>query len=245
MATEKRMNPRKYIAQLQHVREISLVGVADLERWTEHLHGEGLTPAVDAGRAQIMISGIASKFMGVPFRELVMAVFTTHTAGSDQRDGAYLLHAFNSSRLLAWSERTLFSTPYVYSQVDVAIGPPATLDVREAGQQLLSVNLGGDPVNSGELLPANDELWEGPIYLPSSPGTRPSLRQVFFARLGGFTRSYAFDPARDSLTLNPSASAPVLQWLLETGFVATQWSIRDDAHHARSKTFRRSSVDQS
>jgi len=91
--------------------QFSLVGGADLAWWTEHLLGEGLFPAVSAGRAQILISGIDSKFMALPFRELVIAAFTTCTAGSDQRDGAFLLQAFNSSRLLAWSERTFFSTP--------------------------------------------------------------------------------------------------------------------------------------
>jgi hypothetical protein len=233
------MKPPKYIAQLQHVREVSLVGGADLAWWTEHLLGEGLLPAVTAGRAQIMISGIDSKFMGLPFRELVIAAFTTSSPGSDQRDGAYLLHAFNSSRLLAWSERTLFSTPYVHAQVDVAIGPPAKLLIMQSNKQLLRAELAdGDPAGSRQPQRAGDELWEGPIYLPSRPGGDPASRQQFYGRVGGFTRTYSFDP-RDSLALEPPASAPVLQILLDSGFAATQWAIRDDAHHARSKTVRR------
>ena len=234
------MKPPKYIAQLQHVREVSLLGGADLAWWTEHLLGEGLFPAVSAGRVQILISGIDSKFMGLPFRELVIAAFTTCTAGSDQRDGAYLLHAFNSSRLLAWSERTFFSTPYVHAQVDVAIGPPAKLLIKQSNKQLLRVErAGGDSAASRQPQRAGDELWEGPIYIPSPPGSHPTSRQQFYGRLGGFTRTYPFDPARDSFALEPSASAPVLQWLLDSGFAPTQWAIRDDAHHARSKTVRR------
>jgi hypothetical protein len=110
---------------------------------------------------------------------------------------------------------------------------------------LLSVRLCGDSAAGDEALQARDELWEGPIYLPSSPGSDPARRQVFFARLGGCTRSYPFDTARDSLAFQPSTSAPVVQWLLDSGFAATQWSVRDDAHHARTKTFRRSSVEVS
>jgi hypothetical protein len=70
------MKPPKYIAELNHVREVSLFGVADLAWWTKRLQCEGLFPTTSSGRAQVMISGIASRFMGLPFRELVIAVFT-------------------------------------------------------------------------------------------------------------------------------------------------------------------------
>lgn len=238
------MNTPKYVAQLKHVREVSLVGEADLAWWTERLREERLIPTAIAGKAQVTISGIASRFMGIAFRELIVAVFVTPAAGSDRREGAFLLQAFNSSRLLAWSERTFFSTPYVHARVDVATGPPAALDVRAARQSLLNAKLGGGSDQGPGTLHNRNELWEGPIYLPSLPTTAPAKRQVFFARLGGFTRSYAFDPARDLLTVSSSATAPVLQMLLDSGFTATQWSIREDAQHARSKTYRRSAADK-
>ena len=35
----------KYVADLKHVREVSLLGTADLAFWEDRLRGEGLAPA--------------------------------------------------------------------------------------------------------------------------------------------------------------------------------------------------------
>lgn len=228
------MNPPKYIAQLQHVREVSLLGLADLAFWAERLRPESLHPAVVDGRAQILISGVSSRFIGLAFRELVIAVSTSNALGGGGRDGAFLLYAFNSSRLLGWSERTFFSTPYYHAHVDVAIGPPAQISVTQAGQLLLRAEMApGNQNSSREALRHSDETWEGPIHISSG--------RQFFARLGGITQSYAFDPTRDVLKLQPASGVPVLQWLIDSNYRPQEWAIREDAHHARSKTFRRKS----
>ena len=187
------------------------------------------------GRAQIVLSGVSSKFMGLPFRELVIAVSTTQEPAGSRRDEVYLVHASNSSRLLAWSERTFFATPYFHARIDVATGPPARISVRQAGQELLRAELAADDKTSPrEAIRTEDETWEGPIHISS--------QRQFFARLGGVTRTIAFDAARDLLNLQPFAGVPALQWLLDSGFRGQEWAIRDDAHHARSKTFRRKSA---
>lgn len=54
----------KYIAELAHVRDVSLLGTADLEFWVERLKSEGLTPVEHAGRARVLVVG-DSKFLGV------------------------------------------------------------------------------------------------------------------------------------------------------------------------------------
>jgi hypothetical protein len=238
------MKPPTYIAQLQHVRELALIGTADLAFWTQKLQPEDLVPAPTEGSARILISGIASRYMGLPFRELIIAIFAAPAEG-DERNGAYLVQAFNSSRLLAWSERTFFSTPYVHGQVDVAIGPATSLHVGQAGQVLLRAEFAGRGSESRSPLRTGEELWEGPIYPPSPANVEPTRRKVFFARIGGQTETFSFDPERDSLTLPPHATMPVVGWLVESGFVVQEWAIRSDAHHARSKTYRRAESRQS
>jgi hypothetical protein len=46
----------KYVAELTHVREVSLRGTAEMALWKNRLMKEGLVPAEQDGRAQIMIS---------------------------------------------------------------------------------------------------------------------------------------------------------------------------------------------
>ena len=65
----------KYVAELAHVREVSLLGSADLGFWAERLRGEGLTPVEHAGRARVLVVACDSKFFGVRFRELSFSVF--------------------------------------------------------------------------------------------------------------------------------------------------------------------------
>src|SRR6202034_4248097 len=47
--------PVKWVAELAHVREVSLLGTADLAYWKERLRAEGLCPAGRDGQAQILI----------------------------------------------------------------------------------------------------------------------------------------------------------------------------------------------
>jgi hypothetical protein len=75
--------------------------------------------------------------------------------------------------------------------------------------------------------------------LPTPAGRPNAVQQQFFARLGGVTTTYAYDPAGDVVDLQPAAEAPVLQWLIDSHFTATEWRIRESAHHARTKTVRR------
>lgn len=58
----------KYVAELAHVREVSLPGSADLGFWAERLRGEGLTPVEHAGRARVLVVACDSKFFGVRVR---------------------------------------------------------------------------------------------------------------------------------------------------------------------------------
>src|SRR4051812_1979975 len=106
----------KYVAELAHVREVSLLGSAELTYWKDRLQGEGLTLAERDGQAQVLIVAADSRYMGVRFRELSFSVLTAGYQG-DPAEGAYLVQAFNSCRFFAFCERALFSTPYYHADV--------------------------------------------------------------------------------------------------------------------------------
>ncbi len=82
--------PVKYVAELAHVREVSLLGSADLGFWAERLRGEGLTPVQYAGWARVLVVSCNSKFFGVRFRELSFSVFVHQPDASEGSDAAFL-----------------------------------------------------------------------------------------------------------------------------------------------------------
>src|SRR5690606_28624144 len=96
----QRIAPADYITTITDVREVALWATADLGYWRERLRDEDLLPFDDGGRAALLLTAIDSKFRGISFRELSISVLV-----GDGRS-AFLAHAFSSSRLLAFAERT-------------------------------------------------------------------------------------------------------------------------------------------
>ena len=68
--------PPKYPVEISPVREVTLVGTADLSFWTDRLRTEKLRPADHDGQAQLYISAVASRFKGIPFREVSISICT-------------------------------------------------------------------------------------------------------------------------------------------------------------------------
>ncbi|MEK6322975.1 MAG: hypothetical protein AABN33_14980 [Acidobacteriota bacterium] len=64
----------KWAAELAHVREVSLLGTADLAFWKERLLKEDLVTAERDGKAQLLVVASDMKFMGVRFREVSFSV---------------------------------------------------------------------------------------------------------------------------------------------------------------------------
>ena len=64
----------RYVAEVTRVREVSLLGSADLAFWRERLSAENLLPAERDGKARIMIVGAAMRFMGIRFSEISFSV---------------------------------------------------------------------------------------------------------------------------------------------------------------------------
>src|SRR5262245_41871734 len=92
--------PVKWAAQLTHVREVSLLGSADLNFWTGQLLSANLHPAESDGQAKILIVAADAKYFGLRFRELSISVLVRQPS-EEGRDAPYLLRAYNSRRLFA------------------------------------------------------------------------------------------------------------------------------------------------
>jgi hypothetical protein len=228
--------PVKYAAQIAHVREVALVGTADLAFWTDRLRGENLFPTEREGRAELLLSGTSARFMGLPFQEVVLSVFVSRQAGGADRDRVYLPQAFNSRRLFAWVERNCFSTPYHHGEIHVEVGPPASVRLAQGGRVPFRMEMAAG-LESRQPTRNGPDGWEGPAFLPATGRGADNPGKWFYAKLDGMTQTYPFVPG-DVAALTPSPDRPVFQWLLDSGFAGKEWVIRSDANHAKSKTYR-------
>jgi hypothetical protein len=238
------VNPTvKYVATLAHVREVSLLGTANLAFWKDRLEKQALRPVEKDRKAQLLIVAADSKFKGVRFRELSFSVLARWDDGQVRHDGAYLVQAFDSCRLFAFVERVLFSTPYYYGDAAVRASLPAAVRLIKDGQVVFSVEMRAAAAAPGtESVRTEQGGWEGPVFLPAKVRRRKGEGDWFHAKIGGQTRSCPFLGAGDVLTIKPAPGAEVLQALLESNFVVGQWAVRPDASHAKSKTYKRSEL---
>jgi hypothetical protein len=233
----------KWTAELAHVREISLLGTADLEFWKDRLLSEDLLPAESDGQAQLLIVAADMKYMGVRFRELSFSVLVSPQHEETGQNAAYLAGAFNSCGFFAFCERVYFSTPYCYGDVRVSASLPASINLVKKAEVVFQAQMNAELSGQGRTPSCRAERsWEGPIFLPDSRLGQGRQGKLFFARIKGHTQTYAFLPADDSLTIKPSSDSQVLQALIESQFVAKEWIVREDATHAKSKTYKRAEM---
>ena len=217
-----------FVAVVQHVKEATLVLHADLAFWQARLRGTGLHPYNAGGQAELALSATALAWQGSRTREFTLGLTVSRQPAGDRRDGLYLVHAFNSSRLFAFIERTFFQTPYYPAEITVAAGPPAPFTVGDARGSACQAAM------AAARAPATvqDEDWRGPIYLGGT-----AARRYFIARLAGSTAVYPFLPGVDTLTLAPHPATPAFGWLVDSHAAGAEWRLRVDAVHARSRTF--------
>ena len=221
-----------YAAEIKHVKEVMLFGTANFAFWQNKLREENLSPYCIDGKAAILLSATELKYMGLKFRELICSVYTNDPQKADVPNGFFLVHAFNSSRLFAFSERTMFQTPYYHGQVEVNTKIPASFRLNDGHGVVLNAKMSGViPCSRRE-----DQVWEGPIYLPKSIAKETGA--YFFAKLGGESQVFPFSPSMDTLELKASSNTPALQWLIDSNFTGTEWRIRQEAEHSKSKTYR-------
>lgn len=229
--------PIKYVASPPHVKEVSLVGLADLSCWTEKLRTADLAPLSRDGFAQVMIIAANMKFMGIRFSEISVSVLVEDPASNGQA-GTFLVGAYCSRRFFAFCERNLFGTPYQFAPVQVSLSPPLAQVEREGitlFKGLLHTSTAGD-----RLLRDGAEGWSGRVFLPGrgrGKGATP-MQQFFFADIHGATQVYRFDPRQDVFVLH-GEDGGAFKSLLESRFTPKEWVIREDATHRKSKSHQR------
>jgi hypothetical protein len=227
--------PIKYVAQLKHVKEVSLRGSANLNFWEERLARESLVPIAREGKAQVMIVATDSKFKGIKFREVSFSVLASGEIAGLQAEGAYLIRAFNSCRFFAFCERVLFSTPYSHGDVRVATEPTTLIQVSQGPSTVFQAQMKRVEGAPREPATVNEGGWEGPVFLPRRPAATPHDGKFFFVKIGGATQTYPFVPSEDSAVISPM-EGNAIQQLADSQFAGESWEIRNDAHHAKSKT---------
>lgn len=217
----------QYAANLNNVREVTLYGTADLSFWTEVLRKEGFFPYQEADKAILLLSAIDAKWRGFKFREFVIAVAVCYNESGTSLDGYYLPQAFNSSKLLAFSERVFFGTPYSQTDIQLENKLPAFIKLYDRVEVLLHAEMA-----MPDATPIVEYLeWKGPIFLPNRRGK-------FFAILAGETVIYPFLPETDRFEIKPRSRYGIFRQLIDSGFTGSAWSLRSSARHAKSKTYK-------
>ena len=230
----------RYVAELKHVREVSLLGTADLSFWMDALKNERLVPVEDHGKAQVLIVACASRFLSLHFAELSISVLVRRDEDGIEQEGAYLTQAFNSSRCYAFIERTVFSTPYSHAGVRVSPVLPAFARLFKHGELVFGAEMRAIArIKEREPLRVGNDGWEGPVFLPANNRRKNRLERLFFAKIRGHTTTYQFLDSLDAVTIKLSQDIEILRSLVESQFAGKEWAIRADATHAKSKTYDR------
>ena len=140
-----------------------------------------------------------------------------------------ICHAhLTSSRLLAFSERVFFQTPYFQGDIQLENRLPASIKLQDRTEVLLHAEMSiPDTPPTVEY-----QEWEGPIFLPNNRGK-------FFALLAGKAEIYPFSPKTDGFEIKPSGHHHIFQQLIESNFACSVWSLRSSSRHAKSKTYKR------
>ncbi|MEQ2006432.1 MAG: hypothetical protein ABMA26_06515 [Limisphaerales bacterium] len=234
--------PIRYVADLSHVREVSLRGTADLGFWTARLGEENLAPVERSGRAEVLIIAAEMTYMGIRFTEVSISLPVT-VPGQGTRAAAFLVHAFNSCQFFAFCERRLFKTPYSHADCHVSATGGASVRISLRGETVFRAAMApGSAESSREPVRSGDDGWEGPVLLPRDRLGSAGDGRLFFGRIKGHTLAYPFERVRDEVAISPSKDTEVLQSLLDSGFAGEEWLVRADASHGKSKTYRRMDV---
>lgn len=223
----------KYIVEVDHVREVILVGRADFAFWEKRLGAEGLVPFKQNGKAEISISATDLKWNGVRFNELTISIPVGAREGTGLPEGAFLIHAYNSMRGFAFIERKFFQTPYFPGKIEVEDRIPARIGLRLGQETVFKAQMMADPTR----VQREEQAVEGPVFLPASVAKNKKPGNFFYAYLGGVTDIYAFSPESSSCEIKPPQNEMALQWLKASNFEPKEWRIRNRALHKKSETY--------
>lgn len=209
-----------YVTVIEPVREITLAGTAEDERWRDVLHDEGLPILSKQGRVGVLISIVDSTYKGIRFQELSVSVQMDETR-------FFLMQAYNSRWLFALAERTLFKSPYDKGTITAQARHPM---LSIGSQRVFEATLTAAPITDQQ-----HECNELQIYLPKRLHKRSTQLHFFHARLEGNTEIYTEGFTLGQITPHPQQ--PVWELLQKSGFRIEQWRIRSAARHSKSKTY--------
>jgi len=236
--------PLQYVAKLEHVRDVTITGRANLDYWTDRLKSEDLVPIARDEHAQVLMIAAQGRFMNLDFREFSISVMARWQYQETTFDGAFLVQAFNSRRFFAWVERTVFEAPYDYADVTLNEEIPASISVAQSGRTQFRIKMKENVNKVAES--SAEEVWSGPIFLPHRRADSQSHHQLnrykwFYAEVRGVTSTYSFVDGFDEFHIQPEVFGE-LNSLVNSGFHPEQWKIRVDARHAKSKTYGREAL---
>lgn len=206
--------PTKYIAQLKKVRELTLLGAAELSWWRDYLAAEELEPIEVDGQAQVMVTGLDSQWMGIPFRDLSVAVAARSPSGLSA-DGFFFARAFNASLFHSGFERWWFHLPYSCRAVRVELGTKASMRLgHEPDVDLFAEMEPREP----SVEPPQEMGYTGPLFLPKGR----TKRRWLMVRIHGLTSTFDFDAERDRFEVRSDIADPVLAGLHASRFRGIQ-----------------------
>lgn len=225
-----------YVAELKDVTEVSLVGLSDLAFWRERLARETLTPVERDGCAVVIIMAATMRFLGTRFSELSVSVQVLEHDGGE---AAFLLQAFNSNRLLALCERTFFGTPYRHGVTSMCTDAPVSISLSVRGDDVFHARMQREvPSLRRQPLRVGEDGWTGRVFVPCGIARKCTSKRFFFAKITGYTRTYAFETGCDVFSIAAPAEHEVFRCLRASNFVPLEWLVRDNATHGKSRTYR-------
>jgi hypothetical protein len=211
------MSEIDYVTVISPVKEVTLWGKADASVWQDYLKAEGLSPQVQSGKVELLISSVDAWYMGFRFRELSFSIMLNENE-------YFLAHAYNSIPLFALAERKFFQTPYYAGKLAVE-RKSLSLNKGQSFEAKLSAQ--------APCLRTGDEDWKLTIRLPKALRSKADKPHYFHARLQGYTEIY--EANLDSFSADGNEA--IFRYLRESHFQPQEWRIRANATHSKSKTF--------
>lgn len=214
----------KFVAQIEDVKELRLIGSANLDFWNNYLSGEPFQAFAAAGCAEITIGATELVWKKIRFNELTVSLTIADEADAQKPIGYFLLHAFNSNRFFAFCERVFFSTPYYFGKVQLRETMTRTINAGANNQNVFKAGM----INDSAEKEIRDD-WEGAVFL--------SQNKYFVAKLTGKSKVRLFSDS-DRLEVNSNDRFPIFKRLIDSEFKGREWRMRSRAFHAKSKTYR-------
>lgn len=218
----------KFVAAVRDVKELRLIGSAALDFWNRQLKDKPFQ-AFQAGSncAEITIAATELVWKGFRFNELTISLALAAPDDAQKQIGYLLLYALNSNRFFAFCERTFFLTPYHFGKVNLRETTPCVISAESNNQNVLETAMS----RTTRPMTEENESWEGAIFLPDARSEK-----YFIGKLSGKSKICPFIET-DRIEMQNDPNDIVFDSLTASGFTGKEWRMRNQAFHAKSKTY--------